>query len=63
MPDLTVALTIASALGTGIKGGVFFGFSTFVMRAVGVLPTHGKPVSRPSTTRVGGLLTGKSSND
>ena len=34
MSDLTVALTIATALGCGVAGGIFFAFSTFVMRAL-----------------------------
>ena len=32
------ALTAAAALGAGINGGVFFAFSTFVMRALGRVP-------------------------
>lgn len=33
-----VTLTILAALGCGLVGGVFFAFSTFVMRALGRLP-------------------------
>ncbi|HEU5312187.1 MAG TPA: anthrone oxygenase family protein, partial [Candidatus Udaeobacter sp.] len=33
------ALTLLSALGCGLIGGVFFAFSTFVMRALAALPT------------------------
>ena len=32
-------LTIIAAVGAGLSGGVFFAFSTFVMRALGRLPT------------------------
>jgi uncharacterized membrane protein len=32
------ALTIIAAVGAGVSGGVFFGFSTFVMKALGRLP-------------------------
>ena len=38
MSDLTVALTIATALGCGVAGGIFFAFSTFVMRALEDVP-------------------------
>jgi len=31
-------LTVIAAVGTGISGGVFFAFSTFVMKALGRLP-------------------------
>src|SRR5262245_17404563 len=34
----THGLTVASAVGAGLSAGVFFGFSTFVMRALGTLP-------------------------
>ena len=33
-------LTLASALGSGLIGGVFYAFSTFVMRALARLPAH-----------------------
>ncbi len=33
-----LGLTLVAALGCGLVGGVFFGFSTFVMRALGRLP-------------------------
>jgi len=32
------ALTLLVAIGCGIVGGVFFGFSTFVMKALARLP-------------------------
>ena len=38
MPTLLVALTVVTALGSGVMGGVFFAFSTFVMRALARLP-------------------------
>jgi uncharacterized membrane protein len=38
MSDLTVALTVATALGCGVAGGIFFAFSTFVMRALEDVP-------------------------
>jgi uncharacterized membrane protein len=38
MSDLTVALTVATALGCGIMSGLFFTFSTFVMRALEDVP-------------------------
>lgn len=34
-------LTFAAALGSGIIGGVFYGFSTFIMKALGELPPAG----------------------
>lgn len=40
--DLRFALTLFAALGCGIIGGVFFAFSTFVMKALGRLsPAQG----------------------
>ena len=33
-------LTFVAAVGAGIIGGVFYAFSTFVMRALGRLPAH-----------------------
>src|SRR5215203_1545051 len=37
-----LALTLAAAIGCGLVGGIFFAFSTFVMAALGRLPTdHG----------------------
>jgi uncharacterized membrane protein len=36
----TRGLTLASAVGAGLSAGVFFGFSTFVMRALGTLPAR-----------------------
>ena len=38
MTSLTRTLTIAAAVGAGLVGGVLFGFSTFVMRALDRLP-------------------------
>jgi uncharacterized membrane protein len=38
MSSALLALTIAAALGAGIAGGVFFGFSSFVMPALDRLP-------------------------
>jgi uncharacterized membrane protein len=32
-------VALGASIGAGISGGVFFGFSTFVMRALGRLPT------------------------
>jgi uncharacterized membrane protein len=31
-------LTLIAAVGAGLSGGVFFAFSTFVMKALGRLP-------------------------
>ena len=40
--DWRFILTIVSALGCGLNGGVFFAFSTFVMKGLGRLPpAHG----------------------
>jgi uncharacterized membrane protein len=36
--DLLFALTLLAALGCGLIGGVFFAFSTFVMKALARLP-------------------------
>ncbi len=36
--DYSRALTLGAAVGTGVAGGVFFAFSTFVMRALENLP-------------------------
>ena len=38
MNRLTFVLTFASALGSGLVAGIFFAFSTFIMRALGRLP-------------------------
>jgi len=38
MPDGTFVLTLVAALGCGLTAGVLFGFSTFVMPALGRLP-------------------------
>jgi uncharacterized membrane protein len=40
MDNLILGLTFLSALGCGLIGGVFFGFSTFVMRALASLPAQ-----------------------
>lgn len=37
-PSLLSLLTLATALGAGVIGGVFFSFSSFVMRALARLP-------------------------
>jgi uncharacterized membrane protein len=37
---LRFALTLLAALGCGLMAGVFFAFSTFVMRALARLPAH-----------------------
>src|SRR6185369_4860259 len=39
MTQLTRTLTIGTAVGSGLVGGVLFGFSTFVMRALDRLPS------------------------
>lgn len=36
--DLLVTLTLISAIGCGVVAGVFFAFSTFIMKALGRLP-------------------------
>ena len=38
--QVLVVLTFVAAVGAGIIGGVFYAFSTFVMRALGRLPAH-----------------------
>ena len=38
--QVLVVLAFVAAVGAGIIGGVFYAFSTFVMRALGRLPTH-----------------------
>jgi uncharacterized membrane protein len=38
MTDVLVALTVLTALGCGVVAGVFFAFSTFVMKALSRLP-------------------------
>jgi uncharacterized membrane protein len=38
MSTATFVLTLVSALGSGLVAGVFFAFSTFVMRALGRVP-------------------------
>jgi uncharacterized membrane protein len=39
MTDVLVALTVLTALGCGVVAGVFFAFSTFVMKALSSLPS------------------------
>lgn len=38
--DLLFPLTLAAALGSGLIAGVFFGFSSFVMKALGKIPVE-----------------------
>lgn len=38
MSNLTIAVTVATLLGSAIIGGVFFAFSSFVMGALGRVP-------------------------
>jgi uncharacterized membrane protein len=38
--DPAFILTFAAALGSGLVGGAFYAFSTFVMRALGTLPAR-----------------------
>jgi uncharacterized membrane protein len=38
MSDVLFTVTLLSALGAGVTAGVFFAFSTFVMKALGRLP-------------------------
>ncbi len=40
MKDLIDILTIVAVLGSGLVAGIFFAFSTFVMRALGRLPQN-----------------------
>ena len=40
MDDLSRVLAMAAVLGSGAIGGVFFAFSSFVMRALGRLPAE-----------------------
>jgi uncharacterized membrane protein len=39
MPDALLVLTLAAALGAGLVAGAFFAFSTFVMAALGKVPS------------------------
>jgi uncharacterized membrane protein len=48
---LVPALTLAAALGCGLIGGVFFAFSTFVMRALARLP-RGEGISAMQSINV-----------
>jgi uncharacterized membrane protein len=38
--EISSSLTLVTALGSGIIGGVFFAFSTFIMKSLGRLPSH-----------------------
>jgi uncharacterized membrane protein len=38
MDELRTGLTVAAALGSGLVGGIFFAFSTFVMRSLASQP-------------------------
>lgn len=38
--SLVLLLTLAAALGSGIVAGIFYGFSSFIMGALGKLPPH-----------------------
>ena len=40
MNDITLALVVAAILGSAIIGGVFFAFSSFVMKALSRVPSH-----------------------
>ena len=40
MNELMNPLTVAAVLGSGLVAGIFFAFSTFVMRALGQLPAN-----------------------
>ena len=37
--DLLIALTLVTALGCGLAAGIFFAFSTFVMKALARIPS------------------------
>ncbi len=43
MKDLMDILTIVAVLGSGLVAGIFFAFSTFVMRALGQLRENQGP--------------------
>jgi uncharacterized membrane protein len=38
IPDALLGLTFAAALGSGVVGGIFYGFSSFIMSALKRLP-------------------------
>ena len=40
MKEFLEILTLAAVLGSGLVAGIFFAFSTFVMRALGQLPEN-----------------------
>jgi len=50
--DLWFALILAAALGAGLVAGVFFAFSSFVMRALGRLPAAGGIAAMQSINQV-----------
>jgi uncharacterized membrane protein len=53
LPDVIVfALAFAAALGSGIMGGLFFAFSTFIMRALAALPPAQGMAAMQSINRV-----------
>jgi uncharacterized membrane protein len=49
--DLGPSLAVAGAVGAGLNGGVFFAFSTFVMRALVRLPASGGVSAMQSINR------------
>ena len=51
MTSITRTLTIATAVGSGLVGGVLFGFSTFVMRALDRLPAADAMAAMQSINR------------
>jgi hypothetical protein len=57
MSGLNYALTLVTALGCGIIAGVFFGFSTFIMKALARLPLRGIAAMQ-STTSWQSILSG-----
>jgi uncharacterized membrane protein len=53
MSDPTAILVVVTALGCGLAAGIFFVFSTFVMKALGdVPPAHGIGVMQAINVRV-----------
>ena len=40
MTGTIFVLTLAATLGSGIVAGIFYGFSSFIMKALGKLPPH-----------------------
>ena len=50
--DLIFALTFVAAIGCGLVAGIFFAFSTFVMKALArIPPPKALPPCSPSTSR------------